>query len=371
MENSLTKLDVKTLIDKNMELGYDETDAIIVTYDDIKEMQRGKETPLYKYSLIEYGTPATVGKYFMSQLKAIEKEKPGFLPLTIKKGASKKRAKLISNISIYTILTIVAGIVFIPLLILFMNSFKEGSAISLEPFVFPTGDKFVGIDNYLDGFKKMNFFMSLGYSLFITVASTLLILLFTSMTAWFLVRVKTIWTQIIYYMILFSQVVPFQLVMLPMNKLASIMNINNLFGIVLIYIAFGAGLSVFMYSGFVKSVPLEIEEAAMIDGCNPIQTFFKIVFPVLKPTTVTIAILNAMWIWNDYLLPSMILGTAAGTGKTTLPVAIQMANTGSYGSVSYGTFMAMITLTLIPIVVFYLFGQKYIIKGVTAGAVKG
>lgn len=365
----LTDLSVDYLIDYNKSLGYDESDAICVTYDDLKEMTRGKELPLYKYAIIEYGFPATIGHYLLSQLKQRDKENPGYLPASIKKNSSKKRKTIVSNTILYIVLTIVAAVVFFPILMVVMNSFKTNNGIGLNSFLLPNAETFNGVKNYTRGFEEAKFWNSFGYSLFITVFSTVFILLFTSMTAWFLTRVKTWWTKLIYYLILFSMIIPFQMVMLPMNQIASTLKLNNMFGIVLIYIGFGAGLSTFMYAGFVKSVPVEIEEAAMIDGCNPVQTFFKIVFPVLKPTTVTIAVLNVMWIWNDYLLPNMVLGSTPG--KTTLPVAIQMVTQGSYGSTDYGMLMAMIVLTIIPVVVFYLFGQKYIIKGVTAGAVKG
>lgn len=368
-EEFISPVTLDYIIDTNRKLGYDEEDAIAVSYDDLKELSKGKEIHLYKYTLIEYGTARQVSRHLLNQLKAREKENPGYLPKSVKKNASKKRKETINNTILYVVLTIVAAFVFFPILMVLINSFKSNIGISSNAFTLPTADTFRGITNYKDGIEKTKFMNSLFYSLFITVFSTIFILLFTSMTAWFLTRVKTWWTKVIYYLILFSMIVPFQMVMLPMNQIASTLKLNNIFGIIIIYIGFGAGLSTFMYAGFVKSVPIEIEEAAMIDGCNPIQTFFKIVFPVLKPTTVTIAVLNVMWIWNDYLLPNMVLGTRIG--KTTLPVAIQMANQGSYGSVDYGSFMAMIVLTIIPVVVFYLFGQKYIIKGVTAGAVKG
>ena len=351
-------LSVDTLIKYNEDVGYDETDAIAVTYDDLKEMTRGKELLLYKYDLVDIGEPRIVGRYLLNQLKEKDKLNPGYLPASLKKSVSKKRREYISNTILYVVLTLIAAIVFFPILMVVMNSFKTNTGIGLNSFLLPNSETFNGFKNYTRGFEEAKFLNSFGYSLFIT-----------SMTAWFLTRVKTWWTKTIYYIILFSMIIPFQMVMLPMNQIASTLKLNNIFGIVIIYIAFGAGLSTFMYAGFVKSVPIEIEEAAMIDGCNPIQTFFKIVFPVLKPTTVTIAVLNVMWIWNDYLLPNMVLGTSPG--KTTLPVAIQMVTQGSYGSTDYGMLMAMIVLTIIPVVVFYLFGQKYIIKGVTAGAVKG
>ena len=285
------------------------------------------------------------------------------------KQKSIRNAKILGNTFTYVILVLAAAVVVAPLLIVLMNSFKTKNSIALEPFVFPTSKTFAGFNNYITGVKQSNFFSSFLNSLLITVCSTVLILIFCSMAAWFLTRVKTWWTKVIYYVIIFSMIVPFQMVMLPLTGVASTLNLDNVIGVIFIYVGFGAGLSTFMYAGFVKSVPVDIEESAMIDGCNPVQTFFHVVFPVMKPTTITIAILNVMWIWNDYLLPYMVLGTTKG--KTTLPVAIQISMQGGYGDINMGAFMAMIVLTIIPVIVFYLFCQKYIIKGVIAGAVKG
>ncbi len=285
------------------------------------------------------------------------------------KQKSIRNAKILGNTFTYVILVLAAAVVVAPLLIVLMNSFKTKNSIALEPFVFPTSKTFAGFNNYITGVKQSNFFSSFLNSLLITVCSTVLILIFCSMAAWFLTRVKTWWTKVIYYLIIFSMIVPFQMVMLPLTGVASTLNLDNVIGVIFIYVGFGAGLSTFMYAGFVKSVPVDIEESAMIDGCNPVQTFFHVVFPVMKPTTITIAILNVMWIWNDYLLPYMVLGTTKG--KTTLPVAIQISMQGGYGDINMGAFMAMIVLTIIPVIVFYLFCQKYIIKGVIAGAVKG
>ena len=285
-----------------------------------------------------------------------------------KKAKSMKAQKIVSSTIIYIILILAAAVVIFPLLLVLMNSFKVSSQINGQVFKFPNAETFAGFKNYANGIEKSKFFADFGYSLFITVASTLLILVLTSMTAWFLTRVKAWWTKVIYYCIIFSMIVPFQMVMLPMKGIASALDLDNIFGIILIYVGFGAGLSTFMYAGFVKSIPLEIEEAAMIDGSNPISTFFRIIFPILKPTTITIAILNVMWIWNDYLLPYIVLGQQPGA--TTVPVAIQGVMQGSYGAIDWGAFFAMMVLTIIPIIVFYLFGQKYIIKGFTAGGVK-
>lgn len=267
------------------------------------------------------------------------------------------------------IFLIVLSVAFLsPIFIVLINSFKGKLFISRAPFAFPTAETFVALSNYITGIKNSQFFSAFGYSLFITVASVAVIVIFTAMTAWFITRVKTKWTKVLYYLFVFSMIVPFQMVMFTMNYIVNKIHFNNPLGIIVVYLGFGAGLSVFMFSGFVKSVPLEIEEAAMIDGCNPIQSFFLVVLPILKPTAITVAILNAMWIWNDYLLPYLILGT---TKYKTIPIAIQMAMQGAYGSVDMGGFMAMLVLAIIPIVVFYLFSQKYIIKGVVAGAVKG
>lgn len=285
------------------------------------------------------------------------------------KQKSIRNAKILGNTFTYVILVLAAAVVVAPLLIVLMNSFKTKNSIALEPFVFPTSKTFAGFNNYITGVKQSNFFSSFLNSLLITVCSTVLILIFCSMAAWFLTRVKTLWTKVIYYVIIFSMIVPFQMVMLPLTGVASTLNLDNVIDVIFIYVGFGAGLSTFMYAGFVKSVPVDIEESAMIDGCNPVQTFFHVVFPVMKPTTITIAILNVMWIWNDYLLPYMVLGTTKG--ETTLPVAIQISMQGGYGDINMGAFMAMIVLTIIPVIVFYLFCQKYIIKGVIAGAVKG
>ena len=200
----------------------------------------------------------------------------------------------------------------------------------------------------------------------ITVPSVAAIVLFTSMTAWYIVRVKSSFTKLLYYTIIASMIVPFQMVMFTMSKVANVLSLDNPVGIIVLYLGFGAGLSVFMFSGFVKSVPLEIEEAATIDGCNPLQLYFGVVFPVLKPISITVSILNAMWIWNDYLLPALVIGT----NYKTIPVAVQYLQ-GGYGSRDMGALMAMLILAIIPIVVFYLFAQKHIIKGVVAGAVKG
>lgn len=265
------------------------------------------------------------------------------------------------------IFLIVLAVVFIaPIVIVAYNSFKNKLYIMSSPFSFPNAKTFDNT-NYLRGIVNSDFFSAFGRSVFITVFSVLAILLCASMAAWYINRSGSKLCRTLYYILVFSMVVPFQMVMYTMTSVVTDIGLNTPLGIVFVYLGFGAGLSVFMYSGFVKSVPLEIEEAAMIDGCTPLQTFFRVVFPVLKPITVTVAILETMWVWNDYLLPYLTLGSR----YKTIPVAVQLAMQGAYGSVDWGSFMAMLVLAIIPIVIFYLLGQKYIISGVIAGAVKG
>ncbi len=276
--------------------------------------------------------------------------------------------KSISKSLIYILLFFIAVVFLAPIIIILFNAFKSNFYISSSPFSIPNADTFAGFDNFIKGFTQSDFMRSFANSAFITAFSVAGIVLLTSMTAWYLVRVKNKFTKIIYYLFVFSMIVPFQMVMYTMTYYAFEFNLNNPIGIVFIYLGFGAGLSVFMFSGFIKSIPTEIEEAATIDGCSPVRTFFSVVFPILKPTAITVAILNAMWIWNDYLLPYLVLGS--GENKT-LPVAVQMALTGGYGNKDMGALMAMLVLTILPIIIFYLFCQKYIIRGVVAGAVKG
>lgn len=270
------------------------------------------------------------------------------------------------NTILFVFLLILFFLFLIPILLVLMNSFKGQLFISNAPFALPDVTTFSGIDNYVNGVQKIDFFRAFGYSLFITVFSVAAILLFTSMTAWYITRVKSPVTSALYYLFVFSMVVPFQMVMYTMVKVANVLRLDNPFGIIVIYLGFGAGLSVFMFSGFIKSVPVDIEESSVIDGCSPIQTFFLIVFPILRPTAITVAILNAMWIWNDFLLPYLVIGTKF----RTIPIAIQYLQ-GGYGSRDMGALMAMLVLSIIPIIIFYLTCQKYIIKGVLAGAVKG
>lgn len=267
---------------------------------------------------------------------------------------------------LYTVLAAAAVVFLAPVFIVLMNSFKGKFFISEQPFELPTSQTFAGFENYLSGLQKTGFFSAFGWSLFITVFSVIAIVLFTSMTAWYIVRVKNRFTKLLYYVFVFSMVVPFQMVMFTMTKTAGELHLDTPWGIVLIYLGFGSGLAVFMFSGFLKSVPVEVEEAAMIDGCSPLQTFFLVVFPIMKPTAITVAILDAMWIWNDYLLPYLLIGS----DYKTIPIAVQYLR-GGYGSVDMGAMMAMLVLSIIPIVIFYLSCQKYIIKGIVAGAVKG
>ena len=254
-----------------------------------------------------------------------------------------------------------------PIVLVFINSFKKKAYISRDPFSIPTGKMFVQLENYINGIKKTGLIEAFGYSLFITIFSVAAIILFCSMTAWYITRVKSKTTQTIYYLCLFSMIVPFQMVMFTLSKIANMLKLGNPVGIVLVYLGFGAGLSVFMFTGFCKSIPLEIEEAAMIDGCNPLQTFFQVVLPIMKPTCITVTILQAMWIWNDYLLPSLVLDQKK---YKTIPMAVQYLK-GGYGSVDMGAMMGVLVIAIIPIIIFYIACQKYIIEGVVAGAVKG
>ena len=278
-----------------------------------------------------------------------------------------KKSKRVGNNVIFFVLLALSVLFLVPIIIVIINSFKSRIYISSQPLKLPNAETFVALENYINGVTTSDFFSAFLRSLFITVVSVILIVLFASMAAWYIVRSNSKITKGIYYMLVFSMIVPFQMVMYTMTYVTNRANLDNLFGITFVYLGFGAGLSVFMLCGFIKSIPLEIEEAAMIDGASPIQSFFTVVFPMLKPTAITVAILNTMWIWNDYLLPYLVLGS----DKKTIPVAIQLAMQGAYGSTDYGGFMAMLVLAIVPIIIFYIFCQKYIIKGVVAGAVKG
>jgi raffinose/stachyose/melibiose transport system permease protein len=267
---------------------------------------------------------------------------------------------------IFVLLSVLAVLYLAPILMVLMNSFKGRFFISDAPFALPNGQTFVGTLNYFSGVAKTGFFQAFGYSLFITVFSVATVVLFTSMTAWCITRTTSKLSNAIFYLIVYSMIVPFQMVMFTMSKVANILHLDNPVGIIVLYLGFGSGLSVFIFSGFVKGIPREIEEAATIDGCNPIQTFFLVVLPLLRPVYLTVAILNTMWIWNDYLLPYLVIGSS----YRTIPIAVQYLQ-GGYGSKDMGAMMAMLVLAIVPIVVFYLALQRSIIEGVVAGAVKG
>ncbi|MBE6810089.1 MAG: carbohydrate ABC transporter permease [Ruminococcaceae bacterium] len=270
------------------------------------------------------------------------------------------------NIFIFIFLFALSLVFLIPVITVLSNSFKDKFSISQSPFVLPDSTTFSGVENYINGIADTGFVSAFFWSLFITVSSVAIIVLFTSMTAWYIIRVKSRFNSILYYLFVFSMIVPFQMVMFTMSKIANILRLDNPFGLIFIYLGFGAGLSVFIFSGFVKSIPISLEEAAIIDGCNRLQTFWHVVFPILKPTAITVAILNTMWVWNDYLLPYLVIGS----DYKTIPIAVQYLK-GGYGSVDMGAMMAMLVLSILPVIIFYLSCQKYIIKGVAAGAVKG
>ncbi len=270
---------------------------------------------------------------------------------------------------VWTIILSIASILYMyPIIMILYNSLKKETSISTgTAFQLPTAESFAGLENYVNAINSKGFLQSLGFSLFITVSSVAAILLFCSMCSWYITRVKSIFSSLLYFLFAFSMVVPFQMVMFTLSQTADQLKLNTPWNIWIIYLGFGAGLAVFMFAGFMKSIPLEIEEASMIDGCNPVQTYFLIILPMLKPTMVSVGILEAMWVWNDYLLPTLVLDIKK---YKTIPMLIQYFR-GSYGKVEMGPMMACIMLTVIPIVVIYLLGQKHIIKGVAAGAVKG
>ena len=269
----------------------------------------------------------------------------------------------------WTVILTIASILYMyPIVMIFFNSLKEETSISTNSaFQLPTAETFAGLENYLNAINSKGFLQSLGYSIVITVTSVIAILLLCSMCSWYITRVKGIVSSGLYFLFAFSMVVPFQMVMFTLSQTADQLKLNTPWNIWIIYLGFGAGLAVFMFAGFMKSIPLEVEEASMIDGCNPLQTYFLIVMPMLKPTMVSVGILEAMWVWNDYLLPTLVLDIKK---YKTIPMLIQYFR-GSYGRVEMGPMMACIMLTVIPIVITYLLGQKHIIKGVAAGAVKG
>ena len=270
--------------------------------------------------------------------------------------------------ALWSVLFAVVSLAWIfPIVLVIINSFKQKAYISRNAFSLPTGKAFVGLENYTRGLDTTNFFASFGWTLLITVGSVALILVCTSMCAWWIVRVNNWAAKLLYTLFLFNMIVPFQMVMFTLSKTADRLKLNNPWNICIIYLGFGAGLAVFMFTGFMKSVPMEIEEAAMIDGCNPIQIFFKVVFPILKPTMISTAILETMWVWNDYLLPTLVLDIKK---YRTIPMAIQYFR-GGYGRVELAPMMACIIIAIIPIIILYMTCQKYIIEGVVAGAVKG
>ncbi len=279
-----------------------------------------------------------------------------------------KKQKLGKTIT--TVFFVLLSIFYVfPVLMVLVNSFKVNTFVKTDTFGIPTGESFAEFDNFIKGmtFGGYPFASSVFYSIIITILGTFLILLFTSMAAWYISRVDSTLCRVVYYACVFSMVVPFQMVMFTLSKTADTLKLNTPWTIPVIYLGFGAGLAVFMFVGFVKSIPLEIEEAAAIDGCSPIRTYFSVVLPMMKPTLVSVAILEIMWIWNDYLLPYLVLDR---TEYRTIPIHIQYLK-GSYGTVDLGATMALILLSIIPVIIFYLTCQKHIIKGVAAGAVKG
>ena len=279
--------------------------------------------------------------------------------------SAQRRRKLILSV----VLAVICVIYVLPMVTVVLNSFKLNTFVKTDTFALPTGESFAGWSNFIKGmtFGNYPFWKSVFYSFFITIVSTGLILLCTSMAAWYIARVDSLVCRIVYYLCVFSMVVPFQMVMFTLSKTADTLKLNTPWTIPIIYLGFGAGLAIFMFVGFVKSIPLEIEEAAAIDGCGPLRTYFSVVFPMLKPTMISVGILEIMWVWNDYLLPYLVLDN---TKYKTIPIHIQYLK-GSYGTVDLGATMALILLSIIPVIIFYLLCQKHIIKGVAAGAVKG
>ena len=267
-----------------------------------------------------------------------------------------------------TIFFTILGLIYIaPIIIVLLNSFKKKSFINLEPFKLPSAKNFIGLDNYTTALNQYGLLKAVGWTVFITVGSVIVILICTSMCAWAITRVKNKFTNAFYLLCVFSMVEPFQMVMFTLSLIADRLKLNTPWGIIIIYLGFGAGLAVFMFCGFVKSIPIEIEEAAMIDGCNPVRTFFSVVLPIMQPTYISVGILETMWIWNDFLLPYLVLDI---NKYKTISIAIQYMK-GSYGRVDMGAIMAALIMAVIPVIIFYLACQKYIIEGVAAGAVKG
>ena len=279
-----------------------------------------------------------------------------------------KKENKVRDTALIVFLAILSLAYVYPVFMILMNSLKDERAITTSAaFLLPTAETFAGLTNYVTAIVSQGFLQSLGYSLFITLSSVALILVCCSMCAWYITRVRGVISKALYFLFVLSMVVPFQMVMFTLSSTADTLKLNTPWNICVIYLGFGAGLAVFMFCGFVRSVPVEVEEASMIDGCNPLQTFFLIVLPILKPTLVSVGILEAMWVWNDYLLPTLVLDIKK---YMTIPMLIQRFR-GSFGRVEMVSMMACIMLTIIPIIIVYLAGQKYIIKGVAAGAVKG
>jgi len=281
----------------------------------------------------------------------------------------KKNGNTPGKTALTVLFSILSVVYLMPIALVLINSFKSNNAVNMEPFAMPSADSFMGLANYVKGmtFGNYPFINSVIYSLIITVVSTVLILVCTSMSAWYINRVGGRFCKAIYFLCVFSMVVPFQMVMYTLARTADSLYLNTPYTIPVVYLGFGAGLAIFMFTGFVKSIPLEIEEAAAIDGCGPTRTFFQVVLPMLKPTMISVGVLELMWVWNDYLLPSLVLDI---NEYRTIPIHIQYLK-GSFGTVDMGATMALILLSVVPVIVFYLLCQKHIIKGVAAGAVKG
>ena len=286
------------------------------------------------------------------------------------KSKLRKHRKYSVGSTVLTLVFVVICLIWVmPVVEVLLNSFKSNNAINMDVFALPNSESFMGLENYATGmtFGQYPFLKSALYSLVISVVSTVLILLCCSMAAWYIVRVQSRFSRIFYYLCLFSMIVPFQMVMFTLTSTARKLSLDTPWTIPVIYLGFGAGLAIFMFTGFVKSLPLEIEEAAAIDGCGPVRTFFSVVLPMLRPSLISVGILELMWVWNDYLLPYLVLDV---TEYRTLPIHVQYLK-GSYGTVDLGATMAIIMLSILPIIIVYLLCQKYIIKGVAAGAVKG
>lgn len=280
-----------------------------------------------------------------------------------------KGKRTFGNKMLTVVFAVISVIYVIPIFEVLINSFKQNAYVNTDTFALPNAESFVGWDNYIKGmtFGNYPFLKSVFFSFYITLVGTALILLCTSMAAWYIVRVDDLFSKLMYYLCVFSMIIPFQMVMFTLSSTADKLKLNTPWTIPIVYLGFGAGLAVFMFTGFIKSIPLEIEEAAAIDGCNATKTFFQVVFPMLKPTMISVAVLEVMWIWNDYLLPYLVLDR---TEYMTIPIHVQYLK-GSYGTVDMGATMAIIMISILPVIIVYLFCQKYIIKGVAAGAVKG